>query len=55
MPQIIEVPGYGDVEFPDGMTDDQISSAIQQNMMQAQPQSAPQEPQQNVPFGSFVQ
>jgi hypothetical protein len=49
MPQIIEVPGYGDVEFPDGMTDDQISSAIQQNMMQAQPQSAPQEPQRTFP------
>ena len=51
MPQIIEVPGYGDVEFPDGMTDDQISSAIQQNMMQAQPQAqvAPQAPQRTLP------
>lgn len=38
MPQTIEVPGYGDVEFPDGMTDDQISAAIQQNM---KPQLAP--------------
>jgi len=37
MPQIIEVPGYGEVEFPDGMSDDQISSAIQQNIMK-QPQ-----------------
>jgi len=47
MPQIIEVPGYGDVEFPDGMTDDQISSAIQQNMMQSQ--VAPQAPQRTLP------
>jgi hypothetical protein len=37
MPQIIEVPGHGDVEFPDGMTDDQISAAIQQNMGGQQP------------------
>jgi hypothetical protein len=32
MPQHIEVPGYGVVEFPDGMSDDQISAAIQENM-----------------------
>lgn len=32
MPQQIEVPGMGIVEFPDGMSDDQISAAIQQNM-----------------------
>ena len=32
MPQIIEIPGVGSVEFPDGMTDDQISAAIKQNM-----------------------
>lgn len=32
MPQVIEVPGYGDVEFPDEMTDDQISVAIQKTM-----------------------
>lgn len=36
MPQIIEVPGMGRVEFPDGMTDDQIVAAIKQN---AQPQT----------------
>jgi hypothetical protein len=29
---IIEVPGMGDVEFPDDMSDDQIASAIKQNM-----------------------
>jgi hypothetical protein len=28
MPQVIELPGSGPVEFPDGMTDDQIVSAI---------------------------
>lgn len=28
MPQIIDIPGMGQVEFPDGMTDDQIVSAI---------------------------
>ncbi len=33
MPQIIEVPNVGAVEFPDDMTDDQISSAIQKNTM----------------------
>jgi hypothetical protein len=32
MPQIIEVPGFGDVEFPDDMTDDQIAAAIKANM-----------------------
>ena len=31
MPQTIEVPGMGPVEFPDGMTDEQIVSAIQSN------------------------
>jgi hypothetical protein len=32
MPQIVEVPGFGDVEFPDDMTDDQIAAAIKANM-----------------------
>lgn len=31
MPQRIEVPGIGVVEFPDGMTDDQIVAAIKAN------------------------
>lgn len=31
MPQRIEVPGMGIVEFPDGMSDDQIAAAIKQN------------------------
>jgi len=32
MPQIIEVPGMGQVSFPDGMTDADISTAIQRNL-----------------------
>jgi hypothetical protein len=36
MPIQVEVPGHGIVEFPDGMTDDQIASAIQANMPQEQ-------------------
>ena len=32
MPQRIEVPGMGVVEFPDGMSDEQIAQAIQRNM-----------------------
>jgi hypothetical protein len=32
MPQLIEVPGHGVVEFPDGMTDDQIAGAIKANL-----------------------
>jgi hypothetical protein len=39
MAQRIDVPGMGIVEFPDGMSDDQISAAIRQNMPQ---QAAPQ-------------
>lgn len=37
MPQRIEVPGMGVVEFPDGMSDDQIASAIKANMQPQQP------------------
>lgn len=32
MPQHIDVPGMGIVEFPDGMSDEAISAAIKQNM-----------------------
>lgn len=32
MPQRIEVPGMGIVEFPDGMSDEQIAAAIRRNM-----------------------
>lgn len=34
MPQRIDVPGMGVVEFPDGMSDDQISAAIKSNLPQ---------------------
>jgi hypothetical protein len=33
MPQIIEVPDFGQVEFPDDMSDDQIVAAIKKNTM----------------------
>jgi hypothetical protein len=33
MPQIIEVPNYGNVEFPDDMSDEQIVAAIKKNLM----------------------
>lgn len=44
--QRIDVPGMGIVEFPDGMSDMDIASAIQRNMQQA-PQ-APQGPQEGM-------
>ena len=45
MPQIIEVPGFGQVEFPDGMDDNQITAAIQKNMGLPTPTpTAPSEP-----------
>lgn len=46
MPQQIEVPGMGVVEFPDGMTDDQIVAAIKKNTMlgTAQAPSATESP-----------
>ena len=43
MPTIVDVPGMGEVEFPDGMSDDQIATAIKSNMQQSAPQ-APQKP-----------
>lgn len=33
MPKIIDIPGYGNVEFPDSMSDAQISQAIQTNIL----------------------
>jgi hypothetical protein len=33
MPKIIEVQGYGNIEFPDSMSDAQISQAIQTNIL----------------------
>lgn len=35
MTQVIEVPGMGEVEFPDDMSDDAIASAIKANMQSA--------------------
>lgn len=35
MPTQVEVPGHGIVEFPDGMTDDQIATAIRANSQNA--------------------
>jgi hypothetical protein len=44
MAQIIEVPGYGQVEFPANMSDAQITDAIKKNMpsVNASPSSASQ-------------
>jgi len=41
MPKIIEVPGMGQVPFPDGMTDADISQAIQRNLRTVQSAPAP--------------
>lgn len=38
---IVEVPGHGDVEFPDDMSDDQIAAAIKKNMAVAAPPAKP--------------
>lgn len=57
MPQLIEVPGYGEVEFPDDMTDDQIAQAIRANMDVPEPQqmAAPAEqPKAAQGFGQQV-
>lgn len=37
MPKIVEVPGVGNVEFPDSMSDEQISAQIQQQSKPAAP------------------
>lgn len=39
MPKLIDVPGIGVVEFPDGMDDKQIAAAIMQNMPAEKPTS----------------
>lgn len=38
MPTIVEVPGIGQVEFPDGMSDDDIAKAIKKNTMIGKPE-----------------
>ena len=37
MPQLINVPGMGMVKFPDGMSDGEISFAIQRNLQSSPP------------------
>jgi hypothetical protein len=37
VPQLIEVPGHGQVEFPDGMSDDAIAAAIKKNLLVGTP------------------
>ncbi len=55
MPQIIDVPGHGQVEFPDGMSDDQIVSAIRRNSQPTpQPNIAAGNPEVNLPFGMKI-
>lgn len=41
MPQDIEIPGQGVVEFPDGMDDEQITQAIQSNFPDLTPTTKP--------------
>ena len=45
MPQRIEVPGHGIVEFPDGMSDDAISAAIKANLSAQPVSTAPPAPE----------
>ena len=47
MPQRIDVPGMGIVEFPDGMSDDQITSAIRAN-------TAPSRPDHGMDFAKSI-
>lgn len=44
MTQLIEVPGIGQVEFPDGMSDADIASAIKKNMPQQSQAPATKKP-----------
>ncbi len=41
MPQRIDVPGHGEVEFPDDMSDEQIAAAIRKSMTATTPATAP--------------
>jgi len=50
MTQIIEVPGMGEVEFPDDMSDDQISAAIKSSLPQQM--AAPQQEKALGPWAS---
>lgn len=50
MPQQIQVPGHGLVEFPDGMTDEQIVAAIKANPVPAN-QTDMSQTEQDVAYG----
>lgn len=54
MPQRIEVPGFGVVEFPDGMTDAQIASAIQANIPQSPANPAVEQAKATGPGEAFM-
>jgi len=54
MAQLIEVPGYGVVEFPEGMTDAQISEAIRRNVGSRPPAAAPAAPMAAQPAAPAV-
>src|SRR5688572_21513353 len=41
MSVIVEVPGHGEVEFPDGMSDEEMETAIRRNFMLPQKKTAP--------------
>jgi hypothetical protein len=42
MSVIVEVPGHGEVEFPDGMSDEEMSAAIRKNFMLSTPEKPKQ-------------
>lgn len=54
MAQLIEVPGQGVVEFPDNMTDAQISEAIRRSMGAKPPAAAPAAPMAAQPAAPVV-
>jgi hypothetical protein len=51
MTQIVEVPGFGQVEFPDGMSDADIGLAIRKNMLQ---KDAPKEAKPPKSLGRYL-
>ena len=61
MPTQVDIPGIGIVEFPDGMTDDQISLAIKRDILKEEqapvvaPQAAPEPPAEEGGFLSGAQ
>lgn len=46
MPQYIDVPGHGTVEFPDGMSEDEMGAAIKKNMLVPRMQNVIPDPRQ---------